>query len=60
MTTAQQQFSAFATEQIEVAMRFARISLDSSERLIKLQVETAADKVSKVSRLIIWVRDTRA
>jgi phasin family protein len=40
-TTAQQQFSNFATEQVEIALRFARISLDSVDRLAKLQVETA-------------------
>ncbi len=38
MTNAQQQFADFATEQIEASMRFARISLYSTERLIKLQV----------------------
>jgi phasin family protein len=40
-TTAQQQFNNFATEQVEIALRFARISLDSVDRLAKLQVETA-------------------
>ncbi|WP_047391816.1 MULTISPECIES: phasin family protein [Chitinibacter] len=41
MTTAQQQYSNFATEQVETALRFARISLDSFDRLAKLQIETA-------------------
>jgi len=50
MTNAQQQFAEFATEQIETAMRFARISLDSTERLIKLQVETAKNSLEESAR----------
>lgn len=50
MTNAQQQFADFATEQIETAMRFARISLDSTERLVKLQVETAKNSLEESAR----------
>lgn len=60
MTTAQQQFSAFATEQIEVGMRFARISLDSTERLFKLQVETAKNSLedsAKSAKAIAGIKD---
>lgn len=50
MSNAQQQFTDFTTEQIEIAMRFARISLDSTERLIKLQVETAKSSLEESAK----------
>lgn len=62
MTTAQQQFSAFATEQVEVALRFARISIDSVERIIKLQVETAKNTLetnAKNANALLTVKDAQ-
>lgn len=50
MNNAQQQFADFATEQIEASMRFARISLDATERMIKLQVETAKNAMEENAR----------
>ena len=50
MTTAQQQFSDFATEQLETVLRFARISIDSADRLVKLQVETAKNALEESAR----------
>ena len=50
MTTAQQQFNDFATEQFEIILRFARISIDATERLVKLQVETAKNTFEDSAR----------
>lgn len=60
MTTAQQQFADFATEQIEIGLRFARISLDSTERLAKLQLEaakSALEESAKNAKAIAGVKD---
>lgn len=60
MTNAQQQFADFATEQIETTMRFAHISLDSTERLIKLQMETAKnllEESAKNAKAIAGLKD---
>lgn len=62
MNTAQQQFADFATEQIETSMRFARISLDSTERLIKLQVEaakSALEENAKTAKSAIGIKDVQ-
>ncbi|AMC34142.1 phasin family protein [Janthinobacterium sp. B9-8] len=62
MTTAQQQFSAFATEQVEVALRFARISIDSAERIMKLQVEIAKNNLetgAKNANALVAVKDAQ-
>lgn len=62
MTNAQQQITDFATEQVEIAMRFARISLDSTERLIKLQVETAKNSLednAKSAKAIAGIKDVQ-
>lgn len=50
MTTAQQQINDFATEQLETALRFARISIDAADRLVKLQVETAKNTFEDAAR----------
>jgi phasin family protein len=52
MTTAQQQYTNFATEQVETALRFARISLDSLDRLAKLQVETAKNTLEENAKTL--------
>ena len=60
MTTAQQQFADFTTEQVEIAMRFARISLDSTERLVKLQLDAAKNALeenAKNAKAVIGVKD---
>lgn len=62
MNNAQQQFAEFFTEQIETSMRFARISLDSTERLIKLQVEAAKSSLeenAKNAKAAIGVKDVQ-
>lgn len=51
MNTAQQQYSEFATDQIEASIRFARISLDSVERIVKLQLETAKSSLEESAKL---------
>ena len=50
MTTAQQQMNDFATEQLETVLRFARISIDAAERMVKLQVETAKNTFEDSAR----------
>ncbi|MDR3414244.1 MAG: phasin family protein [Formivibrio sp.] len=62
MTNAQQQFADFATEQIETAMRFARISLDSTERLVKLQVDTtksALEESARAAKATVGIKDVQ-
>lgn len=50
-TTAQQQISEIATDQVEIALRFARISLDSMERIVKLQLESAKTGLEDSAKL---------
>lgn len=60
MSNAQQQFADFTTEQIEIGMRFARISLDSAERMIKLQMETAKSALednAKATKALAGIKD---
>lgn len=51
MISAQQQYSEYTTEQIETSLRFARISLDSMERVVKLQLETAKSSLEESAKL---------
>lgn len=50
MTTAQQQFNDYATQQLETLLGFARISMDAAERMVKLQVETAKNTLEDSAR----------
>lgn len=62
MTTAQQQFADFTTEQVELGLRFARISLDSTERFVKLQLEaakSALEENAKNAKAIAGVKDVQ-
>lgn len=62
MSQAQQQIADLATEQIETVLRFARLSLDSSERLFKVQVEatrTALEENVKNARALAAVKDAQ-
>ncbi|GGP26385.1 phasin family protein [Silvimonas amylolytica] len=62
MSQAQQQFAELATGQIETVLRFARLSLDSSERLFKVQVEatrTALEENVKNARALLSVKDAQ-
>ncbi|BCL75131.1 hypothetical protein JHS3_08670 [Jeongeupia sp. HS-3] len=52
MSQAQQQFADFATEHVETALRFARIYLDSAERLTKLNLETAKNSLEEGAKQI--------
>ncbi|KAF0815263.1 hypothetical protein IGB42_00344 [Andreprevotia sp. IGB-42] len=57
---AQQQFTDFATENVETYLRFARIGLDSAERLVKLQLETAKttlEESARAAQTLAAVRD---
>ncbi|WP_035053878.1 phasin family protein [Andreprevotia chitinilytica] len=59
---AQQQFADFATENVETALRFARIGLDSTERLVKLQLETAKtvlEENAKTTKALAGVKDVQ-
>ncbi|SMC19268.1 phasin family protein [Andreprevotia lacus DSM 23236] len=59
---AQQQFSDFATENVETYLRFARIGLDSAERLLKLQLETsktALEESAKAAKAFAGVKDVQ-
>lgn len=62
MSQAQQQVADLATEQIETVLRFARLSLDSTERLFKVQVEatrTALEENVKNARALAAVKDVQ-
>ncbi|WP_297572818.1 phasin family protein [uncultured Deefgea sp.] len=50
MTTAQQQLNDFATEQLETVLRFARISIDTADRLVQLQIETVKNSLEESAR----------
>lgn len=60
MNTAQQQYTEYTTDQIETSLRFARISLDSMERIVKLQLETAKSSLeegAKIAKSAAGVKD---
>ncbi|WP_255989270.1 phasin family protein [Chitinolyticbacter albus] len=62
MSQAQQQFIDFATDYVESSLRFARISLDSVERVTKLNLETAKSSLedsAKNAKALASVKDVQ-
>ncbi|TJZ73279.1 phasin family protein [Chitiniphilus eburneus] len=59
---AQQQFADFATDQVETALRFARVTIDSLERVTKLNLDAAKNALeenAKNAKILASVKDAQ-